>query len=145
MSDTAATHSERIMDLADKALDTHTAALLLNYQAMSGLISRVAAPGHHIDQAIELITERRDEAETIARHEFEQLTEAEQRQFRLGVCRHVMSSMILAADMLARTGALMQAPDPHDIPPDVVAITAAMLMTSGLINDARQLMTDADS
>jgi hypothetical protein len=71
MSDIAAARRERIVDLAEEAFGTSTR--LIDYQAMVGLISRVAAPGNHVDQAIELITQRRDEAATIARRDFEQL------------------------------------------------------------------------
>jgi hypothetical protein len=84
--------------------------MLIDYQAVVGLISRVAAPGNHVDQAIELITERRDEAHTIAKRELEQLTEDEQEQFKLAVARHVWAAMVVAADMLARSGNLMRAP-----------------------------------
>jgi hypothetical protein len=144
MSDTGIDHRDRIIDLVDQALDTSTAALLVNYQAMVGLVSRVAAPGNHVDQAIELITERRDEAETIARREFEQLTQPEQEQFRLGVCRHITYSMIIAADMLARSGNLMRVPDVYALPPDVIAALGAALTTSGLLKEAVELLEDAE-
>jgi hypothetical protein len=145
MSDTTASHRDRIIDLAADALETSTATMLLNYQAMVALISRVAAPGNHVDQAIELITERRDEAETIACREFEQLTEDEQEQFRLSVGRHITFSMILAADMLARSGNLMRVPDVYDLPPDVIAAAGAMLVTSGLVKNASELFASQDS
>ena len=136
MSDTATGHRDRILDLAEQAFDTSTATMLMNYQATAGLISMVAAPGNHIDQAIELLTERRDEAETIARRELEQLSQDEQEQFKLAVARHVWKSMIVAADMLARSGNLMRVPDIYALPPDVVAAVGAVLTTSGLLKDA---------
>jgi hypothetical protein len=117
--------------------------MLIDYQAVVGLISRVAAPGNHVDQAIELITERRDEAHTIAKRELEQLTEDEQEQFKLAVARHVWAAMVVAADMLARSGNLMRAPDVYALPPDVVAAAGAMLITSGLLKDAIALLKDA--
>ena len=133
---TATGHRDRILDLAEQAFDTSTATMLMNYQATAGLISMVAAPGNHIDQAIELLTERRDEAETIARRELEQLSQDEQEQFKLAVARHVWKSMIVAADMLARSGNLMRVPDIYALPPDVVAAVGAVLTTSGLLKDA---------
>jgi hypothetical protein len=42
--------------------------------------------------------------------------------------------MVLAADMLARSGALRRVPDVYALPPDVIAAAGAMLGTSGLLN-----------
>jgi hypothetical protein len=117
MSDTATDHRDRIITLAEEAFGTSTATMLIDYQAIVGLISRVATPGNHVDQAIELITERRDEAQTIAKRELEQLSEPEQEQFKLAVTRHVWTAMVAAADMLARSGDLMRVPDVYALPP----------------------------
>jgi hypothetical protein len=145
MSDTTAGHRERIIDLAEEAFGTSTATMLIDYQAVVGLISMVAAPGNHVEQAIELITERRDEAQTIARRELEQLTEDEQEGFKLAVAEHVWQAMVVAADMLARSGSLMRVPDVYALPPDVIAAAGAMLVTSGLLNDAKDLLFGPDS
>jgi hypothetical protein len=144
MTDTAETHRDRIIDLADEALNTSTAAVLVDYQAVVALVSRVAAPGNHVDEAIDLLTERRDEANVIAQRELEQLTQDEQDEFKLAIARYVARAMILSADMLARSGNLLRMPDCYALPPDVIAATAAMLVTSGLINQAGELLIETE-
>jgi len=52
---------------------------------------------------------------------------------------------MMVADMLARTGALFDAPDDYDVPPHVVAALGAVLTTSGLIKDALDLIDGPDS
>jgi hypothetical protein len=47
--------------------------------------------------------------------------------------------------MLARSGSLMRVPDVYALPPDVIAAAGAMLVTSGLFNDAKDLLFGADS
>jgi hypothetical protein len=145
MSDTTATHRDRVIDLAHRALDTQTGTQLAHYQALLALIALVAGPGGHLDQAIDLVTNRRDEAETIAAREFEQLTSDKQLQFKVATARQTALAMTVAADMLARTGCCLDTPDAYDIPPDVVAVVAATLATSGLLKDAVAIISDPDS
>jgi hypothetical protein len=52
---------------------------------------------------------------------------------------------MVAADMLARTGALFDAPDVYDMPPYVVAAVGAVLTTGGLIKGALDLLDAPDS
>ena len=49
--------------------------------------------------------------------------------------------MRVAADMLARTGHVLKAPDVYDFPPHVVAAVGAVLTTSGLLGDAVKIVT----
>ena len=64
-------HRERITKVAHEALDTNIAHMLADYQGLLALITKVAGPGGHINEAIELLTDRRDEARVIARNELE--------------------------------------------------------------------------
>lgn len=124
MSDTATDHRERCLELAQQALETTIAHQLADWTALTVLVAKVAEPGGHLDQAIELLVDRRPEAVTIARNELEQLTEAEQEQFKLRAARHTALAMTVAADMLVRTGRSFDAPDIYDMPPYVVALSA---------------------
>jgi anthranilate phosphoribosyltransferase len=141
MSDTAAAHRERIITIAHQALETTIAHQLTNWSALTVL---VAEPGGHLDHAIELLVDRRPEAVTIARNELEQLTEAERERFELQAARHTALAMTVAADMLASTGRLFDAPDVYDVPPYVVAALGAALTTSGLLKNAIELLDQPD-
>jgi len=52
--------------------------------------------------------------------------------------------MTVAADMLASTGRLFDAPDVYDVPPYVVAALGAALTTSGLLKNAIELLDQPD-
>jgi hypothetical protein len=145
MSDTAGTHRDRILALADQALETTIAHMLVDWTALTVLVAKVAEPGGHLNQAIELLVDRRSEAETIAAREFEQLTEEEQERFKLAAARRTALAMRVAADMLARTGRCLNAPDVYDVPPYAVAALGAALTTSGLLKDAIALVDGSDS
>jgi hypothetical protein len=144
MSDTGIDYRARIVTLADQALETSIAHQLTNWTALTALVAKVAEPGGHLDQAIDLLVDRRSEAVTIARTELEQLTEAERERFELAAARRTAMAMMVAADMLARTGALFDAPDVYDMPPHVVAAVGATLTTSGLLKDAVDLIHAAN-
>jgi hypothetical protein len=140
MSDTGTDHHDRIVTLAGDALETTLAHQLTNWTALTVLVAKVAEPGGHVDQAIELLTDRRTEAVTIARNELEQLTAEERERFELRAARQTAVAMMIAADMLARTGAPFDAPDVYDMPPHVVAALGAVLTTSGMLEDAIALI-----
>jgi hypothetical protein len=138
------THRQHIIDLALQAQDTPTANALTQYDALLVLISKVAGPGGHLDAAIELVSQRRDEAETIAEREIEALSDSTREELRLAVAQRVIRAMLTGAELLVRTQACLKSTDIYAIPPQAVAIMGATLLTSGMLNDATKLITDDD-
>ena len=126
---------------AHEALGTNIAHLLADYQGLLALIAKVAGPGGHLAEAIDLITNRRDEARVIALNELQTLTDQQREEFTLAAARQTALAMRVAADMLARTGLCLNAPDAYDFPPYVVAAVGAVLTTSGLLGDAVKIVT----
>jgi predicted metal-dependent phosphoesterase TrpH len=142
MSDTTASHHDRVTQLASQALETTIAHQLVEWTALTVLVAKVAGPRGHIDQAIELLVDRRPEAELIATRELEDLTEAEREHFKRAAARHTALAMTVAADMLARAGRCLNATDVYDMPPHVIAAVGATLATSGLLKDAIAILDD---
>ena len=138
-------HRDRMIDLASRAQDTPTAKALTDYDALLVLISKVAGPGGHLDEAIDLVARRRDEAEVVARSEFDTLTDQQQEDLQLVVAQRVMRALLTGAELLVRTQSCLKSTDVYDIPPQVVAVVGATLLTSGMLNDATKIITDDDA
>ena len=133
-------HRDRIVTIAHEALETTIAHLLTDYQALLALVARVAGDGH-VKPAIELVRDQRDEAKVIAQNELETFTDEQREEFVLAVARQTALAMRVAADMLARAGLVLKAPDVYDFPPFVVAALGTVLTTSGLLPDAVKIVT----
>ena len=99
----------------------------------------VRCPDHggHLQAAISLVTGGRDDAEAVARQEFETMSDEKRRALVQAVNEDVRRAMLLAAGMIARTADLLD----EDVNVDAVAKLGAALATSGLTQPVIRMMT----
>ena len=77
---------------------------------------------------------------SLRRRILETFTDEQREEFTLAAARQTALAMRVAANMLARTGHCLKAPDLYDVPPYVVAAVGGALMTSGLLPEAVKIV-----